>query len=237
ERAATSPRESAEVDLSWRDVRILIDEELLRLPEKLRWPLVLCYLEENTQDEAARRLGWPRGTLKRRLERGRERLRIRLTRRGVTLGAGLFAAALMESGTRGAVPAALRQGTVQAGMLFTTSEPGALAATRAALLAQEAMQTMLTTKLKLGAMMVLLLECAATAAGLASPQTPSVKQLENKAKAATQTPSKASERPQARDKQARTDRQGDALPDGAIARLGTLRLRHKSMTTSAVFTR
>jgi RNA polymerase sigma factor (sigma-70 family) len=88
EREAVSVRNSDEDDLSWREMRGVIDEELQRLPEKQRLPLVLCYLEGLTQDEAARRLNWPRGTLKRRLESGREKLRLRLTQRGISLGTG-----------------------------------------------------------------------------------------------------------------------------------------------------
>jgi RNA polymerase sigma factor (sigma-70 family) len=226
-----------DADLSWREVRGLLDEELQRLPEKQRLPLVLCYLEGLTQDEAARRLGWPRGTLKRRLEAGRERLRLRLTRRGVTLGAGLFAAALTDSAIRGAVPLALRQTTVRASIRFVTNETAALAATPAALLAKGALQTMLTTKLKLGALAIVLLGCAVTAAGLAIPQAPSEKQPEKKAEAPLSTSIKAGEPRPAEAKQRHEDRQGDPLPEGAIARLGTLRMRHADTVWSVVFTR
>jgi RNA polymerase sigma factor (sigma-70 family) len=160
ERQIAPLADSVEVDLSWREVRGLLDEELRRLPEKQRLPLVLCYLEGLTQDEAARRLGWSRGTLKRRLESGRERLRIRLTHRGVTLGASLFAAALTESTTKGAVSTALRIATVRAGMQFLTHETTALAATPAVLLAKGALQTMFMTKLKIASVVLLLLACA-----------------------------------------------------------------------------
>ncbi|MGH7224547.1 MAG: sigma-70 family RNA polymerase sigma factor, partial [Gemmataceae bacterium] len=236
ERQVVPPIDSAETELSWREVRGLIDEELQRLPEKQRLPLVLCYLEGLTQDEAARRLGWPRGTLKRRLETGRERLRLRLTRRGVTLGAGLFATALTETAAKGTVPMALRSATVQAGMQFLTNET-ALAATRAALLAKGALQTMLTTKLKLGAMSILLLGCAVTAAGLAIPQAPTEKPPESKAEASA--PPKARDARHADDKHDRKDRYGDPLPVGAMARLGTVRLRHACEVgiSPVVFTR
>ncbi len=179
ERSIVPPEPAEEPDLSWHEVRALIDEELLRLPERLRLPLVLCYLEGETQDEAARRLGWPRGTLKRRLECGRDRLRVRLKRRGVTLGAGLFAAALTQGATRGAVPSALRSAAVQSAMQFTAGETTALAATRAALLARGALQTMLTTKLRLSALLILL-GCVTAAAGLTALQGPAAKQAENK---------------------------------------------------------
>src|SRR5437660_2664153 len=78
-------------DLSWRELKAVLDEELHQLPEKHRQPLLLCYLEGLTQEEAAQQLGWPRGTLKRRLERGRELLKGRLVRRGLGLGAAALA--------------------------------------------------------------------------------------------------------------------------------------------------
>ena len=56
----------------------MLDEELARLPEQYRAPLVLCYLRGMTQCEAARELGWGMGVLRGRLDRGRERLRARL---------------------------------------------------------------------------------------------------------------------------------------------------------------
>src|SRR5262249_42208559 len=70
-------------DLTWGEVRGIVHEELARLPESLRGPILLCYLDGLTQDEAADRLGLPKGTLKGRLERGRDALRRRLVRRGL----------------------------------------------------------------------------------------------------------------------------------------------------------
>lgn len=65
------------------DLRRVLDEELDRLPEKYRLPIVLCELEERTLEEAGHILGWPKGTVACRLSRGRELLRERLSRRGV----------------------------------------------------------------------------------------------------------------------------------------------------------
>ena len=76
-----------------REMCGVLDEELSRLPEKCRAPLVLCSLEGFTRDEAARHLGWSLGTFRRRLEQGRTLLRQRLERRGLPLSA-IFAAVL-----------------------------------------------------------------------------------------------------------------------------------------------
>jgi WD40 repeat protein len=82
-----------------------LDEELAALPDRLRGPLVLCYLDGLTQDEAAGRFGWSLATLKRRLDEGRGRLRARLLRRGVP--AAVLAAAVQADGLRATVPPAL----------------------------------------------------------------------------------------------------------------------------------
>jgi RNA polymerase sigma factor (sigma-70 family) len=85
---------SAQEAASWRETCVALHEELSRLPEKLRAPLLLCYWQGLTQDEAAHQLGIPRGTLKRRLETGRQRLGAQLARRGLMLSALLLASAL-----------------------------------------------------------------------------------------------------------------------------------------------
>ena len=77
-------------EVSWRELRGLLDEELNRLPANLRAPLILCHLESRARDEAAKSLGWSLRTFDRRLARGRELLKARLLRRGAgTLGLGL----------------------------------------------------------------------------------------------------------------------------------------------------
>jgi RNA polymerase sigma factor (sigma-70 family) len=91
-------------DLSWREASAILHEELNRLPDKLRMPLLLCYLEGKSRDEAAAELGTSANVVKGALERGRNRLRSRLQRRGIALSAGLLAA--VDAGTGSAVPPA-----------------------------------------------------------------------------------------------------------------------------------
>ncbi len=91
ERPGAEERASAGADPSSElvELRAALDEELARLPEKYRAPLVLCYLEGLTHDEAAVQLSWPVGTVRSRLARGRDRLRSRLTRRGLSPSAAV----------------------------------------------------------------------------------------------------------------------------------------------------
>ena len=82
------------------ELRAALDEEVRRLPEKFREPIVLCYLDGLTHDEAASRLRCPVGTVRSRLSTGRAKLRERLTRRGVAVPSGVFAAVLTAEGAR-----------------------------------------------------------------------------------------------------------------------------------------
>ena len=94
-----------------------LHEEVASLPEKLRVPIILCYLEGLTAEAAAQQLGCPRGTVLSRLSRARERLRERLARRGFSLSAGLPLYA-----TKSAVPDALSHATVHAAVRITAGK-------------------------------------------------------------------------------------------------------------------
>lgn len=100
--AAVAPEPAA--DLSWREAVTSLHEALDELPDRFRLPLVLCYLDGLSRDEAAAQLGWRAGSVKAGLERGREKLRAALARRGVTLSAGLLTILAATSSTATASP-------------------------------------------------------------------------------------------------------------------------------------
>ena len=86
--ARVDDREGLERD----ELHAALHEELGRLPEKYRAPIVLCYIEGLPHEAVARQLGWPLGTVRTRIARGRDLLGARLTRRGVAPAAARNAA-------------------------------------------------------------------------------------------------------------------------------------------------
>jgi RNA polymerase sigma factor (sigma-70 family) len=84
-------------DVSWQEACAVLHEELDRLPPRYRLPLIVCYLDGKTRDEAAAELGWTPDSVRGRLDRGRSRLRQRLEKRGITLSAFLLAAVAADA--------------------------------------------------------------------------------------------------------------------------------------------
>src|SRR5262245_24797411 len=80
--------------LTARELLMAVHEEVQRLPESYRLPIILCCLENLSHADAAQRLGCTPGSIKARLERGRARLSARLTKRGLTFSAALLTASL-----------------------------------------------------------------------------------------------------------------------------------------------
>ena len=98
-----------------------LHQEVSHLPDKYRTPIVLCYFEGLTHDEAARRMGCPLGTVKGRLARARDLLRRRLTRRGLALSAAALASQLAAPHAQAAVPAALELATTRAALSLVST--------------------------------------------------------------------------------------------------------------------
>src|SRR5579884_897881 len=228
ERQATVKKHSDDplAELSVREAQAIFDEELSHLPEKFRAPLVLCCLEGQTRDEAARQLGWPAKLVKSRLEQGRERLRYRLSQRGLTLPMTLIATLLAEEAAPAAVPAELTHATVRAAMAWPCNGVSA----RVALLAEGALGGGATVKAKIVMGLLLLSGVLLAGIGVFAPLQPAEEQavMPSEAKA-PQLPESENQEP------AHSDRFGDPLPERAIARLGTIRFRLGSLFYACAF--
>jgi RNA polymerase sigma factor (sigma-70 family) len=149
------------------ELRPLIHDEVQRLPAKYRAPVILCYLEGLTHDEAARQLGWPKGTVAGRVARAREMLRKRLTRRGIALSAALAALTLTPASASALVPATLVQSALRAGMLFAAGQSTAgVVSAHVLALSEGVLRVMFWNKIKLTAAVVFALSLVGSGIGL-----------------------------------------------------------------------
>jgi RNA polymerase sigma factor (sigma-70 family) len=202
--------EAARGEPGWDDLLHVLDDELHRLPDRYRAPLLLCYLQGRTQDEAAKQLGWSLSTLRRRLEAGRDLLRGRMTRRGATLGAGLVAGVLVPA-ARATLTPELRQAVLTAAR---AGADGAALPASVVVLAGGGLRLATATRLAVWSVFAVaaavLLAGAVWQTGSASDAQPPA--VEAAAPTGTSAPGQ--------------DRFDAELPRGAVARLGTVAFRH-----------
>jgi RNA polymerase sigma factor (sigma-70 family) len=145
--AMPEPEAAAEAP-DWVDLRPVLDQELSRLPDKYRVPVVLCDLQGRTRGEVARQLGIPAGTLSGRLTTARRLLASRLARRGFALAGGALAAALSQGVAPACVPSPLVVSTVKAATLLGAGQAAGLVSDKVATLTEGVLKTMLLTKPK-----------------------------------------------------------------------------------------
>lgn len=152
-------------DLSWQELHSVLDSELSRLPDQWRLPLVICYLEGRTQDEAAGQLGWSKSTLRRRLDKARNALAQRLTRRGIVLSAAL-SAVLLSDCAASAAPG-LVAATVDAALKVAAGERVVATSTPAvAVLTQGVLKAMFMTQFNTVAVVMVAALCATVSIGV-----------------------------------------------------------------------
>ena len=222
-------------DPALADLHQVLDEELRRLPEKYRRPIVLCYLEGRSQEDAARELGWTKGTISGRLARAKGVLQHRLIRRGLAPAAALVATSftLRGSAERRQSEPPLLAATVRTATLASfsglktgsmTVEVGTLVrlAVRALFLGRVARLSTLVLALGLGA--------SAIATQIIGPTGPDRRGDADRTALALAGLRKTEPTP-------RLDRFGDPLPAPIMMRFGTIQRRHTARVVGVSFTR
>ncbi|MFI5456597.1 MAG: RNA polymerase sigma factor [Isosphaerales bacterium] len=127
--AAAGPQQDDSSSIERNDGADVVHQEVSRLPEKYRAPIVLCYLEGLTHDEAAARLSWPVGTVRSRQSRARETLRNRLNRRGVTASTAIGPLSAWLAGERVASSATVPTAVAAFSTTISRELPAAIART------------------------------------------------------------------------------------------------------------
>jgi RNA polymerase sigma factor (sigma-70 family) len=144
-------------DAGWDDLEGVLHEEIDRLPDRYRIPIVLCDLDGRTYEEAARHLGCPVGTVKSRLARDRDRLRDRLSRRGIGSSASAIGTLYPSESAASAVQRFGLDPVARSALRFVTGTSDAAGAVSAKvlLLADGVSRSMMLTKLKWAAATVM----------------------------------------------------------------------------------
>lgn len=208
--AAPEPFESIDPSarLVWQEVCQALDEELEKLPDRLRSPLVLCYLSGLTRDEAASQLGWSLGTLKRRLHEGRNALRLRLERRGI--GAVMLTLAVLAPEN---LQAAVSKSLLESSLRLIFSSESVVPATISTLVGSSANVTKGVAMKSIFALLAAVVVGVGIYAGTSPPAALKTKEAPKEAQ------------PDGGEKVAQKD---DPLPPGSILRFGTSRYRHST---------
>jgi RNA polymerase sigma factor (sigma-70 family) len=209
------------------DLLVALEEELQKLPERHRVPLVLCYLEGKTNECASQVLGCPRGSMSARLAQARERLRACLAQRGYAVPSAGLALVMTSAATEATVPLPLLTNTVRAALWFAREEPTTtcFVTTQAVALARGACRAMFVNKLKIAAALLLAAAILGTGATMllrAASQPDPPAQVVDQPPPATRT-----ENPEV---------PGERLPKGALSRMGTTQLRHGDAVFFAAYT-
>src|SRR5262249_46391382 len=148
-RAADRRPSKPQPENSLAEVQAALDAALGELPEKYRAALVLCCLEGNTQQQAARRLGCPLATVRTWLAGGRKLLRARLADHGLPLSTAGLVTLLIASAAPAAAPAALVQAAARAALPFAAGQPAAaLCSPQAAGLVEGGLRVMFLSKVQ-----------------------------------------------------------------------------------------
>ncbi len=242
-------REQPFKETALREVQAILHDEVNALPEKYRAPFVLCCLEGRSRAEAAKELGWKEGTVSSRVARARQELERRLTRRGVLLSAALCAVEL--SRTAAAVKPFFMDCTIKAALSFAAGKAVAadLLSAEVAALAKGVLHSLFMSKVKIAVALLLgfgllgeasLLSYRAIAGQLANRQelvapmvvaqlvaVPGGTEPAQPSRTDPPVVRESAEPPQGDETlPALQDRLGDPLPPGAVARMGSSRLRH-----------
>jgi RNA polymerase sigma factor (sigma-70 family) len=159
----------SEADATGSGLHAVLDEEIARLTDAYRRPIVLCYLQGKTHEEAARLLGCPKGTVASRMARAKDQLRRRLSRRGWALSTGVLASMLTDKVLAVPVPAGL-VGSTLAYVSGNPSNAGALSA-KVLALSEGVIRIMWLNKMKMVVGVVVGLVLTGAGVGLVVRQT------------------------------------------------------------------
>jgi RNA polymerase sigma factor (sigma-70 family) len=219
-RAAVSPVAGPAGAIERDECHALLHQEVHRLPVKYRAPVVLCYLEGRTHDEAAAALGCPVGTVRGRLARARDLLRSRLARRGLAPGAWT-GAALRQLPIRLEPPARLLEATVAAAL---QGKPAAAVGAMADLLLRDLLMPRLQMTAAALSIVVMTVGFGLVLGSAPVWQPPHRTDPDSATVAPTRTPLTPA------------DRFGDPLPKFARTRMGTNRFHNGSLVNQVLYT-